>query len=59
MDTGFLSQFGELEDSIKDHCKIIIISSSEDTKNVLMMTNNPYVIDYWIKPIFKECIEIC
>lgn len=54
---GFLSQFDELEKYIKAHCKIIVVTSSEDDKDMLLLTENPYVSDYWVKPIYKDHIR--
>lgn len=51
---GFLSLFSDLEPEIKNRCKIIILSSSEDRKDIMMMEANEYVVGYLTKPLNGE-----
>ncbi len=51
---GFLSLFQDLPTIIKEFCKIVILSSSNDMKDVLLLNSNPFVAAYLIKPLKKE-----
>ena len=48
---GFLSHFMDLPDNIKNKCKIVVLTSSNNMKDVLIMENNPLVICYLNKPL--------
>ena len=47
----FLDKFSAFETSLKEKCKIIIVSSSLDTGDINKTKNNPLVIGLMEKPI--------
>ncbi|MGY8914909.1 MAG: response regulator [Flavobacteriales bacterium] len=47
----FLSAFEKLLDEKKVNCSIIMLSSSHNTEDIATAKNNPYVLEYLIKPL--------
>jgi len=50
----FLEIFEKLDDTIKEHFKIYILSSSVDLRDKEIAGYNKYVIGYIVKPLTKE-----
>ena len=53
----FLKGFEEMFSSIEIKCRIIILSSSESTKDISRMIGNRFVKDYIHKPLNEESLE--
>lgn len=54
---SFLTKFEELFPSVTETCKIIVLSSSESTKDISRMIGNKLVKDYIHKPLTEESLE--
>jgi signal transduction histidine kinase len=52
----FLERFDLLDEKIKDNFKILIVSSSTDSKDRKRAFENRYVVDYITKPLSKDII---
>ena len=50
----FLSEFEKQSERIKEHCKIIMLTSSVNPADVERAFNNKYVVKYISKPLTKE-----
>jgi CheY-like chemotaxis protein len=53
----FLEGFESLSPSIKEHAKIIMLSSSLDTRDMEKARSNPYVIKYATKPLTFDVLD--
>ncbi len=52
----FLSEFRNLNDKVKSHVKIVILTSSDKTEDIHSSINNPLVKRYFIKPLTDHII---
>ncbi len=52
----FLYEFECFPDEIKNHCKIIILSSSNSKRDIDRIIDNNHVIDFITKPLSLEAI---
>ena len=52
----FLYEFECFADEIKNHCKIIILSSSNSKRDIDRIIDNNHVIDFITKPLSLEAI---
>lgn len=52
----FLYEFEEFPESIKNHCKIIILSSSNSKRDIDRIIDNKYVIDFITKPLSLDAM---
>lgn len=52
----FLYEFEEFDEAIKNHCKIIILSSSNSKRDIDRIIDNRYVVDFVTKPLSLEAI---
>jgi len=50
----FLEEFDKLADETKEKCKIIMLTSSINPKDVNRTKNYVYVIDYLNKPLTQD-----
>jgi CheY-like chemotaxis protein len=53
----FLNRFDLLDEEIKKHCSIVMLSSSIDSEDFRRAMENPYVIHFINKPLTREAIE--
>ncbi len=53
----FLYEFEKFNDSVKDHCKVIILSSSDNKRDIDKIVNNDYVIKFITKPLTEASLE--
>ena len=54
---GFLVEFEKLPDTIKDFCKVIVLSSSISSEDINRASTNPYVLKYINKPLSEKYLE--
>ena len=54
----FLNLFEELDETVKDHVKIYILSKTEDKDEIARIKANKYVQYYLIKPLSGESIQL-
>lgn len=52
----FLERFEKLDDHLKQHVQIYILSSSVDERDKERAVQNKYVVDYLLKPLKKDVI---
>lgn len=55
---GFLKNFEAFHAEKKSACKIFMLTSSSDPKDILLATQNPHVKKYLNKPLHKINFEI-
>lgn len=53
----FLDRFHQFPPTIKEQIKIFMISSSIDQRDYERAHNNPYVIDFIVKPLLVEKVQ--
>jgi len=53
----FLYEFEKFSDTVKDKCKIIILSSSDNKRDIDKIVNNDYVIKFITKPLTEKALE--
>lgn len=53
----FLYEFEKFNDSIKDKCKVIILSSSDNKRDIDKIVNNNHVIKFITKPLTETSLE--
>ncbi|MFW5759985.1 MAG: response regulator [Cyclobacteriaceae bacterium] len=53
----FLYEFDKFPDQIKNNCKIIILSSSDNSRDIEKIVDNDYVIKFITKPLTEEALE--
>ena len=53
----FLYEFGEMSQEVRNRCKIIILSSSNNKRDIDRIVDNSYVIDFITKPLSLEAIK--
>ena len=54
---GFLSEFNELDEKIRNKTKIIMLTSSNDSKDLLRAKENHYVKKYLNKPLKIDDVQ--
>lgn len=54
---GFLEKFEELSETVKNYCKIIMVSSSIDPVDIHRANENKYVIKFVNKPLNLDALE--
>lgn len=52
----FLFEFDKFPETIKNHCKIIILSSSDNSRDINKIVDNDYVIKFITKPLTEEAL---
>ena len=50
-------EFEKFNDTIKDKCKVIILSSSDNKRDIDKIVNNDYVIKFITKPLTETALE--
>ena len=53
----FLYEFEKFNDTIKDKCKVIILSSSDNKRDIDKIVNNNYVIKFITKPLTEAALD--
>jgi len=53
----FLFEYDAFPDTIKNKCKIVILSSSDNKKDIDRIVDNDYVIHFITKPLSEESVE--
>lgn len=53
----FLYEFEKFNDNIKDKCKVIILSSSDNKRDIDKIVNNNHVIKFITKPLTESALE--
>ena len=53
----FLYEFEKFNDLIKDKCKVIILSSSDNKRDIDKIVNNNHVIKFITKPLTETALE--
>ncbi len=52
----FLFEFESFPESIKERCKIIVLSSSDNKKDIDRIVDNDYVVHFITKPLSEDSI---
>lgn len=55
---AFLLEFENFPQTLKDKCKIVILSSSDNVNDINRVENNGNVIKYFTKPLHEEHLEL-
>ena len=53
----FLEEFDKLTDKVKSYCKIIMLSSSQDPKDMAKSKKNQYIHSYISKPLTHDSLR--
>lgn len=53
----FLYEFEKFSEKIKDKCKVIILSSSDNKRDIDKIVNNNHVIKFITKPLTESALE--
>lgn len=53
----FLYEFEKFPDEVKDRCKVVILSSSDNKRDIDKIINNDYVIKFITKPLTSMALE--
>lgn len=53
----FLDEFEKLSDTIKDHCKVIMLTSSLNPQDMNKAKKNKYVMKYLNKPLTQDNLK--
>lgn len=53
----FLYEFEKFNDTIKDKCKVIILSSSDNKRDIDKIVNNNHVIKFVTKPLTEIALD--
>lgn len=54
---GFLAEYESLSDTIKENCKVIVLSSSISPEDINRASTNPYVVKYINKPLNEKYLD--
>lgn len=53
----FLYEFEKFEDNVKNKCKVIILSSSDNKRDIDKIVNNDHVIKFITKPLTEAALS--
>lgn len=53
----FLYEYEKFANSIKDKCRVIILSSSDNKRDIDKIVNNDFVIKFVTKPLTEKTLE--
>jgi response regulator RpfG family c-di-GMP phosphodiesterase len=53
----FLYEFEKFSDIVKDKCKVIILSSSDNKRDIDKIVNNDHVIKFITKPLTENALN--
>ena len=54
---GFLEEYEKLPDTIRNFCKVIVLSSSISAEDINRASTNPYVLKYLNKPLSEKYLQ--
>ncbi len=54
---GFLEEYEKMNDTIKQFCKIIVLSSSISAEDINRASTNQYVVKYLNKPLGEKYLQ--
>jgi CheY-like chemotaxis protein len=54
---GFLAEYEQLPESIRNFCKVIVLSSSISPEDINRASTNPYVVKYVNKPLNEKYLD--
>ena len=54
---GFLEEFARLDEKIKKHCKVVVLSSSISPEDIDRASANPHVYKYLNKPLSDKYLD--
>ena|SRR5688572_25210658 len=54
---GFLEEFAQLNDAIRNRARVIVLSSSISPDDINRASTNPYVFKYINKPLSEKYLE--
>ena len=52
----FLFEYENFPDKLKDKCKVVILSSSDNKRDIDRIVDNEYVINFITKPLSEEAL---
>lgn len=52
----FLFEYENFPDNLKDKCKVVILSSSDNKRDIDRIVDNEYVINFITKPLSEEAL---
>ncbi|HTF81370.1 MAG TPA: response regulator, partial [Cytophagales bacterium] len=53
----FLFEFEQLPDIVRNKCKICVLSSSDNQRDIERITSNEYVVEFITKPLTVEALK--
>lgn len=53
----FLYEFEKFESAVRDRCKVIILSSSDNKRDIDKIVNNDHVIKFITKPLTEAALD--
>jgi CheY-like chemotaxis protein len=53
----FLYEFEKFNDTVKDKCKVIILSSSDNKRDIDKIVNNDHVVKFITKPLTEHALN--
>lgn len=53
----FLYEYEKFSNTVKDKCRVIILSSSDNKRDIDKIVNNDYVIKFVTKPLTEKTLE--
>lgn len=53
----FLYEFENLKSTVQEKCKVIILSSSDNQRDINRLINNEYVVKYVTKPLTQGALD--
>jgi CheY-like chemotaxis protein len=54
---SFLFEFSRFPENVKDKCKIVVLSSSDNKRDIERIINEKYVITFITKPLTDEALK--
>ena len=51
---SFLAHYAQCDEKVKNHCKIVVLTSSTHPRDLQTLQRDPYVIRYLAKPLTPE-----
>jgi CheY-like chemotaxis protein len=54
---GFLEEFEKLDEQVRNHCHVVVLSSSISAEDINRASTNPYVTRYVNKPLSEKYLD--
>ena len=54
---GFLEEFEKLDETVRNHCHVVVLSSSISAEDINRASTNPYVTRYVNKPLSEKYLD--